>query len=431
MRSHNYLSINLLLILFLIISQPVNLEALTLSCPIRVSYTISLGYGDDCPGCPLGWHTGIDYDVPQGTAVYAAAGGTVRDINVNCDTKEKGSCVWIDIGNNLYTSYQHLGSYVVAINQTISQGQLIGYVSSYASSLGNPHLHFEMEQDLHYGNYVNPNSYGICNGGLPPSCPDLYSWNGEEYENNDHIFTECHCPESESYQEMILTQTVVAQNNTLTFKIKELDGEISYINSIDMYYRNNGNVWTELDLISAVHNTAGDVREALKDKDDERVYTVPGDEILLTYLAPSGGVEGAEFKSISSGYYLWSAETWCEVLELGPDLNIHPGDTVTFSAKINNMSAYELPEDAVVYFNIHGPELSAANVVSVSSAGLAPGSPKWFFCNWTVPDDFPGGDFPYKASVYIGETDITWKATDQSNASGDEREVTRVGSSCN
>ncbi|NQT55473.1 MAG: matrixin family metalloprotease, partial [Desulfobacteraceae bacterium] len=22
---------------------------------------------------------------------------------------------------------------------------------------------------------------------LPPSCPELYSWNGEEYENNDHI----------------------------------------------------------------------------------------------------------------------------------------------------------------------------------------------------------------------------------------------------
>ena len=266
-----------------------------------------------------------------------------------------------------------------------------------------------------------------------PSCPDLYSWNGEEYVNNGFIYARCHCPESEFYQERLVTQPVVAQynDNIVTFKIKEVDDEVSYINSVAMYYRNNGNEWTELDLISADHNSAGDVSEALKDKDDERVNTVPGDEILLTYLAPSGGVEGAEFKSISSGYYLWSAETWCEVLELGPDLNIHPGDTVTFSAKINNMSAYELPEDAVVYFNILIPGYSGSKVASVSAGRLASGNPEWFSCNWTVPADAPPGKYTYSASVYIGQTDITLKGIDQSNDSGDESEVTSVGSSCN
>jgi len=245
-----------------------------------------------------------------------------------------------------------------------------------------------------------------------PSCPDLYSWNGEEWKNNGFIFSKTHCPESESYQGRLVTQTVTAQGDTLTFKIKELDDEVSYINSIAMYYKckgDIGNAWKELSLLSAVHNTAGDVSAAIEEKDDERVNTVPGDEILLTYVLPPKGLAGAESKSSSSGYYLWSNVKYCQVLELAPELEVQPGHTVTLKAKINNMHTEAMPEDAVVWFNIHSPDWSETKVASVSAAGLAPGSPQWYSCEWSVPSDAPSGTYTYDASIFIGGTNITWR----------------------
>ena len=249
----------------------------------------------------------------------------------------------------------------------------------------------------------------IINKCLPPSCPDLYSWNGYEYLNNGSLYKGSHCPKRENYQERLVTQPVVERNNTLTFKIKEIDDEISHINSVAMYYRNSGNLWTELDLISAVHNKGVDVRRFLRKKDNNRVYMAPGDEILLTYHVPPGGVENTEFKSISSGFYLWSAETWCQVLDLGPALTVQPGVTATLQARINNMSAHYLPADARVYFNIQGPAgYSSVNIFSVPAGFLAPGNPQWYSLNWIVPNDAPAGEYTYSASVYIGEENITW-----------------------
>ncbi len=356
----------------------------------------------------------------QNTYWYNTSTGYIADSDIKFNT----SYSWGTIGSGSDYDVQNIGTHehghslclADLYSSADSEKTMYGYAS--AGETKKRTLH---NDDIAGIAYLYPGS---------PSCPDLYSWNGKEYVNNGYIYSMCHCPEWESYQERLVTQPVVAQYNTLAFEIKEVDDEISYINSVDMYYRNNGNAWTKLDLISAVHNTAGDVSEALKQKDNERVYTVPGDEILLTYYVPSEGIEDAEFKSISSGYYHWSAETWCEVLELGPAFTVHPGDTVTLYAKINNMSAYELPEDARVYFNIQGPGYSSVNIFSVSAGGLAPGSPKWYSLNWTVPDDAPAGKYSYSASVYIGETDITFIVHDKNVSSNDEREVTRVGSSC-
>ena len=73
-------------------------------------------------------------------------------------------------------------------------------------------------------------------------------------------------------------------------------------------------------------------------------------------------------------------------------------------AKINNIHASAPPAGAVVYFNIQSSVYSDSKV----SEGLAPGSPKWFSSDWTVPVDFPAGSYAYDVSVFIGENDITY-----------------------
>jgi hypothetical protein len=149
----------------------------------------------------------------------------------------------------------------------------------------------------------------------------------------------------------------------------------------------------------------GNVMEALLEKDDNRVYMIPGDEIAVQYALPITGLPGIQYAAVASGYYLWSHETWCEVLALGRELHVEPGDKVTLRAYINNMSTKALPDNAVVCFTLQ----DGLNVGTVSAAGLAPGSSQWYSLTRTVPDYFTPGTYTYEASIWVGEADVTWK----------------------
>ena len=58
-------------------------------------------------------------------------------------TTAGGNYVKIDHGNGYATLYAHMSRYVVSVGDTVSQGQVIGYVGSTGDSTGN-HCHFEM-----------------------------------------------------------------------------------------------------------------------------------------------------------------------------------------------------------------------------------------------------------------------------------------------
>lgn len=99
------------------------------------------------------YHGALDYDVPSGTPVYAAADGVVMKI-ANLATSY-GTYVVIQHAGNLQTWYAHgtSGSICVSQGQTVSKGQLIMKSGNTGNSQG-PHLHFEVR--------VAPYNYSTC-----------------------------------------------------------------------------------------------------------------------------------------------------------------------------------------------------------------------------------------------------------------------------
>ena len=83
-------------------------------------------------------HMGVDYAVPAGSSVLAAADGTVV---VTQDLFFAGNAVFIDHGNGLVTMYFHLSEVKVAVGQAVTRGQALGLVGTTGRSTG-PHLFF-------------------------------------------------------------------------------------------------------------------------------------------------------------------------------------------------------------------------------------------------------------------------------------------------
>ena len=87
-------------------------------------------------------HGGTDIGASYGTAIWAADSGTVVRSSDGWNGGW-GNYVMIDHGNGMQTLYAHMSSRAVSVGQTVSRGQVIGYVGSTGMSTG-AHLHFEM-----------------------------------------------------------------------------------------------------------------------------------------------------------------------------------------------------------------------------------------------------------------------------------------------
>ena len=89
-------------------------------------------------------HTGTDIPAPAGTPIYAAKAGVVTTVNTNKNASSYGYYCIISHGSGYATLYAHQRQVpVVREGQTVSKGQLIGYVGTTGRSTGN-HLHFEL-----------------------------------------------------------------------------------------------------------------------------------------------------------------------------------------------------------------------------------------------------------------------------------------------
>ena len=98
-------------------------------------------------------HKGLDIAIAGGTPIYAAHNGTVAATTGHWTY---GNVVMIDNGDGISTLYAHMQSAaIVSVGQTVTQGQVIGYVGSTGNSSGN-HLHFEVRVN---GVRQNPRNY--------------------------------------------------------------------------------------------------------------------------------------------------------------------------------------------------------------------------------------------------------------------------------
>jgi len=99
-------------------------------------------------------HTGIDYSVPVGTPVDAAAAGIAYTVRGNTGY---GNYIKI-VHDDGYTSiYAHgNGTFYVNNGERVSAGQTIMQSGNSGNSTG-PHLHFEVRNPS--GQHINPTSY--------------------------------------------------------------------------------------------------------------------------------------------------------------------------------------------------------------------------------------------------------------------------------
>jgi murein DD-endopeptidase MepM/ murein hydrolase activator NlpD len=125
------------------------------------------------------FHYGIDLRLNVGDSVRSAFSGKVRIIDY--EARGYGNYIVIRHDNGLETVYAHLSSVLVAINQTVTAGQLIAFGGNTGHSTG-PHLHFETR---YIGNAINPANIIDFNTGLVHAKTFLLTKKGSFYYQHE------------------------------------------------------------------------------------------------------------------------------------------------------------------------------------------------------------------------------------------------------
>jgi murein DD-endopeptidase MepM/ murein hydrolase activator NlpD len=111
------------------------------AAPVKSSwYSSNFGWRLDPFTGQNALHEGVDYMVPEGTSIYASAGGVVVFAGLH---PQYGNMVEIDHGNQITTRYAHASSVLVQVGEVVRRGHEIARVGNTGRSTGN-HLHFEV-----------------------------------------------------------------------------------------------------------------------------------------------------------------------------------------------------------------------------------------------------------------------------------------------
>lgn len=89
-------------------------------------------------------HAGLDFAAPQGTPIYATAGGVVKLAGYS--EGGYGTHVIINHGYGYETLYGHMVRVKSKVGQRVKRGEIIGYVGSTGKSTG-PHCHYEVHKN--------------------------------------------------------------------------------------------------------------------------------------------------------------------------------------------------------------------------------------------------------------------------------------------
>jgi len=98
------------------------------------------------------FHKGIDISAPNGVPVRATADGIVRTAEM---ANGYGREVVLDHGHGVETLYGHMSGFAVMEGQSVTRGQVIGYVGHSGRTTG-AHLHYEVRIR---NTPVNPHKY--------------------------------------------------------------------------------------------------------------------------------------------------------------------------------------------------------------------------------------------------------------------------------
>lgn len=88
-------------------------------------------------------YNAVDLAAPQGSAIMAAASGTVVTAKSSGWNGGYGNYVVIRHSNGVQTLYSHFGAVLVSPGQEVVQGQVLGYIGMTGKTTG-PHVHFEV-----------------------------------------------------------------------------------------------------------------------------------------------------------------------------------------------------------------------------------------------------------------------------------------------
>jgi murein DD-endopeptidase MepM/ murein hydrolase activator NlpD len=144
--------------------------------PPEEGWSVQITNARDFMGTQLTYdsHNGTDFATPVGTRVVAAAPGIVR--RISSELHRGGLKVFIDHGDNLVTTSNHLARALVDVGDRVVRGQVIA-LSGYSGldglvtfPWGIPHVHFNVWLDgIPVDPFARPGEPSLWRGGIAPA----------------------------------------------------------------------------------------------------------------------------------------------------------------------------------------------------------------------------------------------------------------------